>query len=299
MNLAPKQPTRHSDHPEIGTLDVRRKIAEELSSARKFHEMSLEQISAITKINAVYLKNLEEAEWSFLPPVYIKLFIKAFADAVGIQSDEFYDRLSEVFSSTAPYIPALESQGELSEMTGVKRQTVVSNLLLWIERYRSILFYGFITVVVLGLIAFYLLRPPRSSDVEVSFSESQASSEARSQDSAATAEAETTVVEPVRTAGEETVSEHLPSVVTEPTTFSPTFVSEDYCYIRIEHGDSILYDKVLYPGNRYTSELPFPVKVILQNAPSMRIVIGDDTLPRFSADREVRVFRLGPDGIVR
>ena len=69
---------RSSKFPEIGTADIRMKIAEELKSAREFHEISLEEVRAITKININYLENLEGGAWGFLPSVYRYFYISKY-----------------------------------------------------------------------------------------------------------------------------------------------------------------------------------------------------------------------------
>ena len=286
MNFETSYSPKRKHYPEIGTPDIRRKITEELRSARKFHEMSLEQISGITKINISYLKNIEEGRWSFLPMVYVKLFIKAYADSVGVQSEEFLNRLNEVFDSALPRVQLIDSQESDISQTQNVRQLHGSSFFVWAERNRAILFYGAIIIIAVAIIVFYLIRPPKMQMDEINNTSTDISSDTIRVDTSFVLNEDITKVDTT-----------IP-VEPEVKTFRPVFIAEDYCYIRIEHGDSILYDKKLWPGNNHSVEYPYPIRVILENAPQTRIVVGTDTIG-FPSFPDTRVIRLGPDGIIR
>lgn len=288
------------NYPEVSTPDVRKKIAEELTSAREYHDMSLDQVSSVSKINTTYLQNLEEANWSFLPPVYVKLFIKAFAEVVGIQTEQFFTRLDEAFSSSTVRMQLIDSSEKFNLEGNLQPHARASSFVLWAERNRSILFFSIITVVIIGIIAIYLLRPPSQSEFQADIQPSS------TQTQPDTVIVDTTIIEssevisdtPLET--EESVSGQEDSAIIPPAIemFTPIFMFEDNCYIQIRHGNDTLCDKVYYPDNIYSEELPVPVRVVLGNAPATLIIVDSDTLPRFSDDKNVRVFNLGPDGFI-
>jgi cytoskeletal protein RodZ len=68
---------------ELGTL---------LKEARTAKGYSLEDLQEMTKIQKRYLAGIEEGNYSMMPgPFYIRAFIKQYADAVGLNSDELLE----------------------------------------------------------------------------------------------------------------------------------------------------------------------------------------------------------------
>ncbi len=60
------------------------KFAAELKEARQRNEISLQQIAAKTRIDFKFLENIENGNFSFLPEIYIKAFIREYAKSVGL-----------------------------------------------------------------------------------------------------------------------------------------------------------------------------------------------------------------------
>lgn len=279
-------------YPEIGTPDIRRKIANELRSAREFNEMSLDQIRSVTKINTAYLENLETGNWSFLPPVYVKLFIKAYAQAVGVQSDEFSDRLGEVFESIEPSIRPMEISeyfGDHAQQSGLAR---APGFFSWVEKNRSIIISGGITIIAIIVIAWYLIRPPQSEIFSVDTKPNIPVVEGTSIKSD---------LQPTNTDGKqedvEVISEKPVNGIIKDT-FKLGLFALGTCYVKVEIQDSILYDRTLWPGNVITNEYPDPVKLILGNAPGIRLLVNGDTLDALDPERRVRTLQAGSNGII-
>ena len=64
------------------------KFAQQLKTAREEASLSLEQISAKSRIDIKFLQAIEEGNYEVLPEVYIKAFIKQYAVQVGLDPDE-------------------------------------------------------------------------------------------------------------------------------------------------------------------------------------------------------------------
>lgn len=60
------------------------KFAEELKEARIKSEASIQQIASKTRIDLKFLENIENGNFSFLPDLYIKAFIREYAKFVGL-----------------------------------------------------------------------------------------------------------------------------------------------------------------------------------------------------------------------
>jgi transcriptional regulator with XRE-family HTH domain len=63
------------------------KLAEELKEARKKTGLSLLQISAKSKIDLKFLEAMEKGNFSFLPEIYVKAFIKDFANIINLDPE--------------------------------------------------------------------------------------------------------------------------------------------------------------------------------------------------------------------
>ncbi len=60
------------------------KFAAELKEARQKSEISLQQIAAKTRIDFKFLENIENGNFSFMPEIYIKAFIREYSKFVGL-----------------------------------------------------------------------------------------------------------------------------------------------------------------------------------------------------------------------
>ncbi len=65
-----------------------KKFADELKTAREVKEISLLQVSAKTKIDPKFLQAIEDANFDVLPEIYIRAFIKEFAQTIDLNSKE-------------------------------------------------------------------------------------------------------------------------------------------------------------------------------------------------------------------
>jgi len=290
MNTDVRSTYQRNQLPEIGNTESRRKICQELRSAREFHEMSLDQVRSITKINNVYLENIESGNWAFLPAVYVKLFIKAYASAVAVQSEEFLNRVNEIFSAVTPAVKSAETESLFASHNEGIRNVRMNPFMSWADRNRSMMIYGGIIVIAVVLIIIYLARTPDSTKFGQTheFDSAEQSAELLTPDTSLVA-ATPRPSEPLNEA-----------VINEPAarTFSMGIVILDTSYVKIQHADTLLYERTLWPGNRLNWTFPAPVRITLGNAPNTRIIVMGDTLPVFAGSRRVRVLNINAEGII-
>ncbi|MGA7838936.1 MAG: helix-turn-helix transcriptional regulator, partial [Ignavibacteriaceae bacterium] len=60
------------------------KFAEELREAREKNKITLQQIAQKSRIDLKYIEAIDRGDFSFLPELYVKAFIKQFAKIVGL-----------------------------------------------------------------------------------------------------------------------------------------------------------------------------------------------------------------------
>ncbi len=286
-------PQRRTTYPEIGTPELRRQIGKELKSAREFQEMSLEQVMAYTKINVRFLEHIEEGKWNFLPPTYVKAFIRAYASAVGLQNEKLTNRLDELFQhvviAAAVFKPYLSNDPDEPQST-----FKTHGMMDWMERNRTLIFYGLIGVIAAVLIAIYMLRPSDLSTIAVDEENDT-----------------TTIVNIQPNTKEDSIGYGRDTSISKPTALVDTtqlvkpvqvmsmeFSFLDTCFVKIEHSDGILYERTHWTGNNLTLDTPFPIRLSLGNAPAARLKINGQQLPAFPGSRRVQVVNLGPGGII-
>jgi cytoskeletal protein RodZ len=63
------------------------KLAEELKNARIINNLTIKQLASRIRIDIKFLEAMEEGNFSFLPEIYVKAFIKEYANVVGLDID--------------------------------------------------------------------------------------------------------------------------------------------------------------------------------------------------------------------
>ncbi len=74
------------------TNETLKKFSEELKSVREKKKIKLEQIFNRTRIDIKYLKAIESAEFSVMPDVYIRAFLKEYAEYIGLNANETLEK---------------------------------------------------------------------------------------------------------------------------------------------------------------------------------------------------------------
>ncbi|MFC2149873.1 helix-turn-helix domain-containing protein [Calditrichota bacterium] len=279
-------------YPEVGTIDVRKQIGKEIKSAREFLQLDLDDVRALIKINSYYLQSIEEGNWSFLPPTYVKAFVKSYAEAVKLSAEKINPRIDEMFKDVLSSSIQLRLQ---NERDNDPPQGGVNDLMLWAERNRSILFYGALVVVIFILIIIFLLPKEEKSDPSMSSLIKPGVTE----------EIQPTRKDTATTVVAEQVTDHINKVnnpVSKPVmgqldSYRLRIQAIDTCYVKLAIGDSVLYERTLWPGNSVTRELTETVATSLGNVFGVIMTVNGDTLPSFSGTRRVRRINIGRDGL--
>lgn len=285
-------PQRRTNYPEIGTPELRRQLGKELKSAREFQEMSLEQVMAITKISLRYLENIEEGRWSFLPPTYVKAFVRAYSSAVGLQTDKLSNRLDELFSHVVTAVAPVRPQFQYGEEAAPGREVKTRGFITWSEKHRAALFYIIVGTIAAALVAVYLSRPREPQQTGLGEApDTVVKATAHPAPPPPALDTTTTAAPPVKSDSATTASQ-------PGATISLQITVRDTCYVKIEHSDSVIYERILAPGEVVTLDAPHPIRLSLGNSPAVEIKVDGQQLPAFPSSRRVQVVKLGPGGII-
>ncbi len=72
--------------------EILEKFSEELKSAREKKKIKLEQIFNKTRIDIKYLEAIETGNFSIMPEVYIRAFLKEYAEYIGLNPNEILEK---------------------------------------------------------------------------------------------------------------------------------------------------------------------------------------------------------------
>jgi len=279
-------------YPEAGSKEMRRKIGEELRSAREYLQLSIEQIAAKTRINPRFINSIEEGDWSFLPSTYITAFIQSLSETVDLQSKIIEQHLKEDSSKNLAYTTS-ESTIKSVDTDGY----TISGLTSWLEQNRSMIFFAVVALIIVILGILYLTVPDRSSK---RFLKQSDTSTQKAPDTTSTSEISHAKIDTVKTTAKVPVKQITPTIPASAVNeYSLVIYAEDTCYIKVQQTDSLLYERTLWPGNK-TEVNPYDaIKVSLGNAPGAILILEGDTLERFPEGRRVRVCRIDENGYVR
>ncbi len=147
----------------IDDIKVSKELGEYLKNAREQAHISIEQIQKETKIRVRYLTAIENGDFSIIPggDVYVKGFLKNYADSVGLESDtiiELYKKISELEEEKTPV-------KSLTQDT-IKSDVFSSNLSDYARlNYKKmgvvILTIAILIFAIISIRAFRMRKPPR------------------------------------------------------------------------------------------------------------------------------------------
>jgi cytoskeletal protein RodZ len=87
------------------------KLAEELKEARIKNNLTLKQLAAKTRIDLKFLEAMEEGNFSFLPELYVKAFVKEYANVTGLDPEITLKK----YEAAKEGLPYQETSGGQSE----------------------------------------------------------------------------------------------------------------------------------------------------------------------------------------
>ena len=85
-----------SDKRERTVIDELIQIGQDLARQRQIKGLSLQELSTRIKINAKFLERMEGGNFSFLPDVYVRAFLRAYAGEIGLDPEVLLRRLDNI-----------------------------------------------------------------------------------------------------------------------------------------------------------------------------------------------------------
>lgn len=136
-------------------------LGDRLKQARMAKGFTLDDLQSITKIQKRYLSGIENEDYSMMPgSFYVRAFIKQYAEAVGLDSDE----MLSMYKNTSPEVPSEEEAGQRASSTLTRKRGLRNNDQLN-EMMPKIIVALFIIVIVVVIWTLYQGSSGKKVDV--------------------------------------------------------------------------------------------------------------------------------------
>ncbi len=103
-----------------------KKLAEELKETRKKKRLTVDQIFTKTRIDRKYLSAIEEGNFSIMPEVYIRAFIKEYSKTIGLDSNEILIKYDKAKAGLDFEEPLEEEENVETPVVSEKIKTIIS-----------------------------------------------------------------------------------------------------------------------------------------------------------------------------
>lgn len=149
-------------------LNPKVNIGEKLKSARESAGLSIDAVQKDTKIQKKYLVALENNDFAALPgKFYVRAFVKAFANAVGLNGDQFVRQYlpEENFTGTvkSDAQPVKEQNPTSSRVVRPTNSAADNQDKIDFRKYLPIGVIGAIVVIVLAVVVFAVVKTHNDS----------------------------------------------------------------------------------------------------------------------------------------
>lgn len=277
------------------TKNTIQEFGQELVNARHFKNVSLEQISESTKISIHYLQAMEEGEWDVLPRPYMEVFLKAYAEEVGMNVPKVMKKYREMVRrelvSDEEPATITEEEPRADYQRNFWWSAVLSKPKIWVGG-------GAIVII---LILFWILF--------LSGNERQPVSSPRK---TAAVKVDTTTVPQARpSAGEATTRTQAGAAVspgqsgnlaetTRPVSEKFTLLARarERCWLQATIDQKNVRDVYLYPNDQITLHADREIHLVVGNAGGLELRLAGQVLDSLGPSNKPVTIVIGPDGIV-
>ncbi|MEW5843315.1 MAG: RodZ domain-containing protein [Bacteroidota bacterium] len=163
-----------------------KKIADELKNAREEKDISLQQIASKTKIDIKFLRAIENANFEILPDLYMKAFIREFAQYIDLDPNAIIQKFENAKQGKPEEATVTETVAESSpetmteEKAGKKFDSIETAPLPASEDVKTkklntnYVYVGTIAVLILILVYILFIKGSSPDIVQESFSQQTA-----------------------------------------------------------------------------------------------------------------------------
>ncbi len=278
------------------------KFAEELRQAREENEITLQQMAAKTRIDIKFLEAIDNGNFSFLPTIYVRAFIKQYAKTVGLDEEETIKKYEAAKQGKLPEKVKVEEKKEekkepVEEKNHKPEKKQAQPLQTFTDitetqteddsgkKKRAMMTGGAVVGVVVIAILIYMFFFQDSSQIIVEEKPYEEVLEESTQ----------------RYVEEEIVDDELTSTVSTDS-LSLQIIntdSRDTSWILVISDNIIKEDYLIYPGSGKSFKAGNNFKFTLGNSGVIRLELNGENLEFEGRRKSVRHFKLDKNGLER
>lgn len=268
----------------------------ELINARDYKKISVEQISEITKIDVRYLRAMEQGDWDLLPRPYMKAFLKAYAETVGMNVPKVLKKYREMVQTELVAHPEEDEDEEDAETKPTQEEISVFPS----STKQKIKIIGAAVIALLVVVLLFLFF--RSGNDELESAQSKRTTSVPSEST----KPEPTPVE-VKTEGQS-----QPEIMAEDQGPGQALISPgrrtpseiivvahalDKCWLQATMDGQRVRDVLLSPGDEITLQAVNELHLVVGNAGGLEMILAGDTLRTLGPPNKPITMVIGPTGI--
>ncbi|MGB9664538.1 MAG: helix-turn-helix domain-containing protein [Ignavibacteria bacterium] len=119
-------------------------IGKELKELRLLKGLTLKELSDLTRINIKYLEYLEQNNFTFMPEVYVRSFLKTYVKYLGGDEKKFLEIFEEILHPKIKEKSELEKEVEIQE---IENENKIKSLNFFLGKtniltFKNVLFFG-------------------------------------------------------------------------------------------------------------------------------------------------------------
>ncbi|MCX6639093.1 MAG: helix-turn-helix domain-containing protein [bacterium] len=273
----------------------REKILEfgrELTAAREYKRITLDGISEETKIHARYLRAMEEGEWDVLPRPYMEVFLKAYAETVGMNVPKVMKKYREMVRSELREPPLSDHKAgselteEIDEELNAEPEQK-SRYGFWVVLLIALLLLVILMGVLIktGLLAQWLGGSPKVQQVTQNGSNPNGNGQAPGNESA----------NPALNNGKlKNLTVSTESIISEIKLEAKAVES---CWLKARVDGASTQEYLLAAGDSTIIKAEKELGIVIGNAGGVLLILGTDSLGAIGPKGRVMTLVIGPEGI--
>jgi len=265
-------------------------FGQELINARNYKKISLEQISDITKIALPYLEAMEQGRWDVLPQPYMEVFLKAYAETVGMNVPKVMKKYKEMVLSEIVDKPE-ETETAHAPITHEVSEEASQT---FFESRQNLIFIGIGAVLIVATVLLFSFFN-KGTEGE---SGPQAGDQIRQGTQQTTGPAP-----------EEIVSDQPRDVVSQEQSvtnnqtqqdqrFSIRLNAREMCWVQATIDSNNVRDMLLRNGENVTLSADKEIHLVIGNAGGISLEYKDTVMDTVGPDKKPVTLVFGPDGLV-
>lgn len=254
-------------------------IGKELKELRLSRGLSLKEISEITRINIKYLEYLEENNFTFLPPVYVKSFLKNYVRALNGDEKKFLVNFDAIFKSSESAEQKPSEQKSQNQTVEQKKSTrPEKEFLIGKTNILTLRNVSFVIVSLLVLIIITFLILNREQKIEKQETETKSENEI--------------MYEEVQ----EKKSVNFDNIASSDSLILG-IVAKDSVWVQVKMDNSVVQEAYLRIGEQAKFKAKENFQLLVGNAGGIKLFLNETELPFTGVKGSVRRLKVDKNGV--